>query len=73
MDLEDLFEDILSEAKEENRGGVFEEPDDDQRAFLAMDPDLVLHVGSLFLILSLILGHRFVCLRLLTLALALSP
>ena len=52
--LDELF---LDEGKEENRGGVFEELDDDQRAMLAMDPDLVLHVGSLFLILSLILGQ----------------
>ena len=55
---EEYLDDLLADmGKEESRGGVFEEPDDDQRAFLAMDPDLVLHVGSLFLILSLILGQ----------------
>ena len=71
--IENLFDDLEDQGKEENRGGVFEELDDEVRAFLEMDPDLVLHVGSRFLIRSLILGHRFVCLRLLTLALALSP
>ena len=55
---EEYLDGLLGDmGKEESRGGVFEEPDDDQRAFLAMDPDLVLHVGSLFLILSLILGQ----------------
>ena len=58
LDLDALLAYMLADmGKEESRGGVFEEPDDDQRAFLAMDPDLVLHVGSLFLILSLILGQ----------------